>query len=49
MRRPNTRVQRTRSSPSAPHSPLTRNPLGSRRSTQQFGQAGVASGELWNW
>ena len=26
--RPNTRVQRTRSSPSAPHSPLTRNPLG---------------------
>ncbi len=27
-RRPNTRVQRTRSSPSAPHSPLTRHPLG---------------------
>src|SRR5574337_332842 len=26
--RPNTRVQRTRSSPSAPHSPLTRCPLG---------------------
>ena len=26
--RPNTRVQRTRSSPSAPHSPLTRYPLG---------------------
>ena len=26
--RPNTRVQRTRSSPSAPHSPLTRSPLG---------------------
>ena len=26
--RPNTRVQRTRSSPSAPHSPLTRRPLG---------------------
>jgi hypothetical protein len=25
---PNTRVQRTRSSPSAPHSPLTRCPLG---------------------
>jgi hypothetical protein len=25
---PNTRVQRTRSSPSAPHSPLTRQPLG---------------------
>ena len=25
---PNTRVQRTRSSPSAPHSPLTRHPLG---------------------
>jgi hypothetical protein len=25
---PNTRVQRTRSSPSAPHSPLTRRPLG---------------------
>jgi hypothetical protein len=28
---PNTRVQRTRSSPSAPHSPLTRNPLGAPR------------------
>jgi Carboxypeptidase regulatory-like domain len=28
MTRPNTRVQRTRSSPSAPHSPLTRHPLG---------------------
>ena len=27
-RPPNTRVQRTRSSPSAPHSPLTRHPLG---------------------
>ena len=27
-RSPNTRVQRTRSSPSAPHSPLTRRPLG---------------------
>jgi hypothetical protein len=25
---PNMRVQRTRSSPSAPHSPLTRHPLG---------------------
>jgi hypothetical protein len=33
MRRlpPNTRVQRTRSSPSAPHSPLSRQPLGGRR------------------
>ena len=29
---PNPRVQRTRSSPSARHSPLTRHPLGSRRS-----------------
>ena len=28
MEPPNTRVQRTRSSPSAPHSPLTRYPLG---------------------
>ena len=28
---PNTRVQRTRSSPSAPHSPLTRHPLGRAR------------------
>jgi hypothetical protein len=28
---PNTRVQRTRSSPSAPHSPLTRRPLGGAR------------------
>jgi hypothetical protein len=28
---PNTRVQRTRSSPSAPRSPLTRHPLGGRR------------------
>src|SRR5262245_22595923 len=28
---PNTRVQRTRSSPSAPTSPLTRYPLGARR------------------
>src|SRR5689334_16349213 len=28
MRLPNMRVQRTRSSPSAPHSPLTRRPLG---------------------
>src|SRR5947208_14837219 len=27
---PNKRVQRTRSSPSAPHSPLTRKPLGGR-------------------
>ena len=27
-RSPNMRVQRTRSSPSAPHSPLTRYPLG---------------------
>jgi hypothetical protein len=27
-RPPNTRVQRTRSSPSAPHSPVTRLPLG---------------------
>src|SRR5689334_8945304 len=31
MRLPNMRVQRTRSSPSAPHSPLTRRPLGGRR------------------
>ncbi len=31
MAPPNTRVQRTRSSPSAPHSPLTRCPLGSRK------------------
>jgi hypothetical protein len=30
--RPNTRVQRTRSSPSAPHSPLTRYPLGGKMS-----------------
>jgi len=29
MRPPNTRVQRTRSSASPPHSPLTRHPLGS--------------------
>ena len=28
MSAPNTRVQRTRSSPSPPHSPLTRYPLG---------------------
>ena len=28
---PNTRVQRTRSSPSAPHSPLTRYPLGTAK------------------
>ena len=27
---PNTRVQRTRPSPSAPHSPLTRHPLGGK-------------------
>jgi hypothetical protein len=32
--RPNTRVQRTRSSPSAPHSPLTRHPLGGERATR---------------
>jgi hypothetical protein len=31
MQRPNTRVQRTHSSPSAPRSPLTRHPLGGRR------------------
>jgi hypothetical protein len=31
--RPNTRVQRTRSSPSAPHSPLTRYPLGGSMNT----------------
>ncbi len=31
-RPPNTRVQRTRSSPSAPHSPLTRSSLGGVRS-----------------
>ena len=30
-RPPNTRVQRTRSSPSPPHSPLTRYPLGAIR------------------
>ena len=30
-RRPNTRVQRTRSSPSALRSPLTRHPLGDER------------------
>jgi len=30
-RRPNTRVQRTRSSPSVPHAPLTRRPLGATR------------------
>jgi len=34
MLAPNTRVQRTRSSPSAPHSPLTRRPLG--RSEQRL-------------
>jgi hypothetical protein len=31
VRPPNTRVQRTRSSASPPHSPLTRNPLGSAK------------------
>ena len=35
--RPNTRVQRTRSSPSAPHSPLTRYPLGRRKPRRQGG------------
>ncbi len=33
VRPPNTRVQRTRSSASPPHSPLTRYPLGAAKTT----------------
>ena len=36
--RPNTRVQRTRSSPSAHRSPLTRHPLGRRKPRLQGGE-----------
>jgi hypothetical protein len=43
MRLPNMRVQRTRSSPSAPHSPLTRKPLGSHTTPQQLGARGPAA------
>jgi len=41
VRPPNTRVQRTRSSPSAPHSPLTRCPLGSRGTREQHSEIGL--------
>lgn len=41
--RPNTRVQRTRSSPSAPHSPLTRHPLGAGKGRAR-GAAGLVIG-----
>ena len=40
-RPPNTRVQRTRSSPSAPHSPLTRCPLGANRWYPARGKSSV--------
>ena len=41
--RPNTRVQRTRSSPSAPRSPLTRCPLGRRKPRQQGGEISLVA------
>ncbi len=40
-RLPNTRVQRTRSSPSALRSPLTRHPLGSREAREQHSEIGL--------
>ena len=41
MRLPNTRVQRTRSSASPPHTPLTRHPLGSRVAREQHSEIGL--------
>ena len=41
VRQPNTRVQRTRSSASPPHSPLTRHPLGTANR-----QLGAFKGDL---
>ena len=46
MRQPNRRVQRTRSSPSAPHSPLTRYPLGSRGAREQGDDMGLVPVEF---
>jgi hypothetical protein len=43
MTPPNTRVQRTRSSPSALRSPLTRSPLGGVRHARLLGAAAGAS------
>jgi hypothetical protein len=43
---PNTRVQRTRSSPSALRSPLTRHPLGSRGAREQGGDVSLLSVEF---
>ena len=40
---PNMRVQRTRSSPSALRSPLTRHPLGGRSSRQRLSSLGIPS------
>ena len=45
---PNTRVQRTRSSASPPHSPLTRHPLGSRGAREQGGGFSLAPVEFRN-
>jgi len=42
--RPNMRVQRTRSSPSAPRSPLTRHPLAGRISLHSSGGQVVGTG-----
>ena len=44
--RPNMRVQRTRSSASPPHSPLTRYPLGSRGPRQQRGAVNLVPVEF---
>ena len=51
VRQPNRRVQRTRSSPSAHRSPLTRYPLGSRGARGQHGRSSlipevVGTGEM---
>ena len=43
---PNTRMQRTRSSPSAPRSPLMRRPLGSRGAREQRGERGLVLAEF---
>ena len=45
-RPPNMRVQRTRSSASPPHSPLTRGPLGSQRRLSRLGFACFPSQQL---
>ncbi len=46
VRQPNRRVQRTRSSPSAHRSPLTRYPLGSRGAREQGGDFSLAPVEF---